>query len=212
MFNSRKRRSGFTLPEVLVTVAIVAVLAAAIVPTVVNQMGKGEGASVAADINALTQAVTQFITDTRMYPGDLDHLNTAITTGMASLGQGNYSQRAVNGWKGPYLATTLTADAGYTFSGFSLAADDILIAPSGEDGFITLDLDETPFTGTANINQRLAEIDAIIDGGDGSFDNDCSAGPATAGSTTGRFRWTEAGATCNTITLLRFRLVPTGGT
>lgn len=211
MLKNRAGRSGFTLPEVLVTVAIVAVLAAAVVPTVVNQLGKGEGASVSADFNALTQAVTQFTADTRMYPGDLDHLNTPIDNTMSSLGQGTYSARAVAQWRGPYLATTLTADAGFTFSGFGLVADDILIAPSGQDGFITLDLDETPFNIAAG-NARLAAIDALIDGGDGTFDDDCTAGPATPGSLTGRFRWTEAGATCNTITALVYRLVPTGGT
>jgi prepilin-type N-terminal cleavage/methylation domain-containing protein len=165
MFKQRSRRGGFTLPEVLVTVAIVAVLAAAVVPTVVNQISKGEGASVAADFNALTQAVTQFISDTRMYPGDLDHLNTQILITDNSLGQGTYSQRAVNAWRGPYLATTLTANAGFTFSGFGLVADDVLLAPSSHDGFITLDLDETPFSVAAG-NARLAEIDAIIDGGE----------------------------------------------
>ena len=43
MSRKRTRRGGFTLPEVLVTVAIVAILAAVVVPTVTNQIGKGDG-------------------------------------------------------------------------------------------------------------------------------------------------------------------------
>ena len=207
MFKHKNRRGGFTLPEVLVTVAIVAVLAAAVVPTVVNQLGKGEGASVAADINALTQAVTQFIADTRQYPDDLDHLNTAIaTTLMTDIYGDPYSQRAVNAWAGPYLATTMAADAGFTFSGFGLVADDELLGPAGHDGFITLSL-----TGTTSA-ERIAAIDAAIDGGDGAFDTDCTAPPAvTSGKATGRLRWTEAADAQCTVSAIVFRLVPTGG-
>jgi prepilin-type N-terminal cleavage/methylation domain-containing protein len=39
------RRRGFTLPEVLVTVAITAILAAAVVPTVVGQLTMDEWAA-----------------------------------------------------------------------------------------------------------------------------------------------------------------------
>jgi general secretion pathway protein G len=206
MFKQRSRRGGFTLPEVLVTVAIVAVLAAAVVPTVVNQISKGEGASVAADFNALTQAVTQFITDTRQYPDSLKHLNTAITTNVntGDLLGNDYSQRAVNAWKGPYLATTQALTATFTFSGFGLVADTELLAPSGNNGFITLDIT------APTAHATLISIDAAIDGGDGSFDVNCAS--ASSASTSGRFVWTETAGTPCVISDIKYRLVPTGGT
>jgi prepilin-type N-terminal cleavage/methylation domain-containing protein len=210
MFNSRKRRSGFTLPEVLVTVAIVAVLAAAVVPTVVNQMGKGEGASVAADINSLTQAVTQFITDTRRYPRALEDLNTQIDDTDLDLLSTAYGTRAEAAWGGPYFAANGgVALTNFTFSGFGLVAANALVAPdatpsTGNGGYITLSI-----TSTHSIASIIA-ADVAIDGGDGVFVTDCPT--ASTGSTTGRLRWTEtdAGSTC-TISAITFRLVPTGG-
>ncbi|HEY6219284.1 MAG TPA: type II secretion system protein, partial [Gemmatimonadaceae bacterium] len=51
---------GFTLPEVLVTVTIVAVLAAVMVPAVINQVSKGDVPAVGQDIDALRTAITTF--------------------------------------------------------------------------------------------------------------------------------------------------------
>lgn len=207
MFKQRSRRGGFTLPEVLVTVAIVAILAAAVVPTVVNQITKGEGASFSSDANALTHAVTQFITDTRQYPSEIDHLINPIVALDKDILTSDYTARAIAQWKGPYLATSqnvLTND--YTFTGYGLIADNVLVAPSGQGGFITLNLDETGIT-----LARLGEIDAAVDGGDGVVRSDCATGTASTGSTSGRLQWTEAQVAACTITNLVYRLVPTGG-
>ena len=133
MFSRRNRRIGFTLPEVLVTVAIVAVLAAAVVPTVINQMGKGEAGSVVADFNAINGAITQFVTDTRKYPGDLPDLNErpdGTTDYVLGGTAGSYPAAARNSWKGPYLATTQQLVDGYNFAGFNLKGDSALVAPA----------------------------------------------------------------------------------
>lgn len=210
MFNRRNRRTGFTLPEVLVTVAIVAVLAAAVVPTVVNQISKGDSASFGAEINSLTGAVTQFVTDVRQYPSELAHLNTAITVADDDLLASPYSARAVARWKGPYLATSqdLAADD-FTFTSYGLVADNVLIAPASANGFhITIDLGATTTMSLAS----LVAIDEAIDGGDGVSPspvvaNSCQLAQTTA-SETGRLRWTED-ADC-VITNIRYRLVPVG--
>ena len=67
-------RRGFTLPEVLVTVTIVAVLAAVMVPAVINQVAKGDKPAVAEDFNAIRTAITTFAADTRHYPRNFDQL------------------------------------------------------------------------------------------------------------------------------------------
>ncbi|MEX2179713.1 MAG: prepilin-type N-terminal cleavage/methylation domain-containing protein [Gemmatimonadaceae bacterium] len=208
MLKNRAGRSGFTLPEVLVTVAIVAVLAAAVVPTVVNQIGKGDAASVSAEINSLTGAVTQFVTDTRRYPDQLAHLNTLILSGDDDLLGTDYGTRAVAGWKGPYLATTQDmATDDFTFSSFGLVADNVLIAPAAGNGHhITLNLGATTTMSLAT----LIAIDQGIDAGDGVFDPDCAIPAISASSTSGRLTWTEAAGTPCVITNIIYRLVPVG--
>lgn len=208
MFANRKR-SGFTLPEVLVTVAIVAVLAAAVVPTVVNQMSKGEAGAAISDLNSLNAGITAFVTDTRRYPGDLEDLNTRPDGADAILGGGTYSTAAQNAWKGPYLSTTQDLSTGYIFAGLNLKANSALIAPATANGFhITLDI--VPAGGGTFTEAQILSIDQTLDGGDGQANAACGTTPS-ANSTGGRLTWTEAGTpgAC-TISAVRYRLIPTG--
>ena len=98
-------RRGFTLPEVLVTVTIVAVLAAVMVPAVINQVAKGDTPAVSQDIGGLRTAVTTFAADTRHFPKLLSDLGGSSITSTALDIQGNaYGSDAVAGYKGPYAS------------------------------------------------------------------------------------------------------------
>jgi general secretion pathway protein G len=98
------RRRGFTLPEVLVTVTIVAVLAAVVVPAVLNQVDKGDDAAEGQDIIAIRTAVTTFVSDTRKFPGRLTDLgvDTLNTVGDDVDGV-DYGTLGHNTYKGPYI-------------------------------------------------------------------------------------------------------------
>ena len=109
MVRNRTRRRGFTLPEVLVTVAIVAVLAAVVVPAVTQQLGKADVPTFQASMGSLRTAITSFISDVKVYPGQVDHLQTAIQTTdftLSVLGAGVgaplYTAAQAGRWKGPY--------------------------------------------------------------------------------------------------------------
>lgn len=105
MLKGRSSRAGFTLPEVLVTVAIVAILAAVVVPAVTNQISKGETGSVAAAVTSFSTGVTTFVTDVRRYPGTLRQLTQKITTTDKDIGARPYGTTDVALWKGPYTST-----------------------------------------------------------------------------------------------------------
>ncbi len=61
-------RKGFTLLEILIVVAIIAVLAAVLVPIAVNQMEKADITRAWGDVNAIETAVTNFRSDTKEFP------------------------------------------------------------------------------------------------------------------------------------------------
>jgi len=60
-----RRRRGFTLPEVIVTITLIGVLASVVVPTIISQVKKGDPARVGSDFMAVRGAIEQFLTDVR---------------------------------------------------------------------------------------------------------------------------------------------------
>src|SRR5687767_5489272 len=115
---SRKRRFGFTLVEVLVTTVVIGVLAAVVLPALAKQTSAADPARVASDLNNIKMGLELFANNLRPdYPGDLEDLvnepGGALSSGGGpssmvddlALDLGFYSNRA--SWKGPYVAQTL---------------------------------------------------------------------------------------------------------
>jgi len=103
----RQRRAAFTLPEVLVTITLIAALAAVVVPAVASQLKKGDPSRVGSDFTAIRGAVEQFLSDVRRYPASIQQLTAPITTSLSPLpttAQGTYGTADVSRWRGPYLS------------------------------------------------------------------------------------------------------------
>ena len=98
-------RGGFTLIEVLVTLILLAVLAAAIVPVVSKQSDKAEPVRVASDLAAIRSAVEAYRLDVRpSWPGDIEDL-VFQPTGVAATDpdlNGDAPGHA-DRWRGPYI-------------------------------------------------------------------------------------------------------------
>jgi prepilin-type N-terminal cleavage/methylation domain-containing protein len=185
MFKSGQRRSGFTLPEVLVTVAIVAVLAAVVVPTVTNQMSKGDDTNLPANVSSLRSAVTAFVTDTRKYPSRIQHLQVAISDTDVDLFGNAYGTAAEAGWKGPYLSGGLKAfnAAARTDSvdwALAFAVDSLDDNGTGSGNFGTT---TGLFIILGGVPTRAAalHIDSLIDAGNDSLTGSIRWKPAAGG-------------------------------
>lgn len=99
------RRSGFTLPEVLVTLAIVATLSAVLLPALNNQLSKGDAGRVTSDLVAVQTAIGAFTSDVRRYPSTLLQLRNS-PTGNDILGNA-FGTVLPPKWRGPYLSKDL---------------------------------------------------------------------------------------------------------
>ena len=154
-------RQGFTLPEVLVTLAIVATLAAVLLPALNSQLSKGDAGRAASDLVSLQTAIGAFASDVRRYPGDMAQLNdtAAFTTDINGASLANLKTK----WKGPYLTKTLVSGNMPTAFGATILGDfDPLTS------YLVIEL--------TNITQTdFNKVDQIID--------------ETVSATSGQLRW-----------------------
>lgn len=173
MLIKNSRRSGFTLPEVLVTVAIVAVLAAVVVPTVTSQISKGDDANFQTSLTNVRTGITAFVSDTRKFPRHVSDLHNAIDDLYLDIFGTAYGTSAEGRWKGPYVSGALARNADLDLSHAFLAdslIDSSFVLPA--TGYVIGSIKGVTTQTSA------AYLDALIDGGNGS--------------TAGILRWTPA--------------------
>lgn len=109
---SISRRNGFTLAEVLVTLAIIAVMAAVLLPSLTAQLSKGDTGRLGSDLTGIQSAAQAFVADVRRYPSALGDLTTAITASSTDLDGLPIPSTLLSKWKGPYLNRDVGNTAG----------------------------------------------------------------------------------------------------
>lgn len=181
----RLRNLGFTLAEILIALALIAVLAAVLLPTVAGQILKGDAGRVAQDLDAVRTGVEQFLADVHRYPGRYSNLSTQITNVQTDINGNTYTPGLVNKWSGPYVTKdTLNA-----------------VIPTGFGGTIT-----NSFMSVANTNavNYLTIVITGIAGPDFDRLDEQIDGTTAAPRTTGLLRWVSAGGVDST----KFLAVP----
>jgi prepilin-type N-terminal cleavage/methylation domain-containing protein len=121
MSSNRRQRRGFTLVETIVTVGILSVLAAFVVPSVLKKADSADPVKVANDLSSISTAIQTFASDMKgTLPGDLEDLTEPLLTN-ASCNTINpcdstvthtdiYTAQQVRLWRGPYLEASISAD------------------------------------------------------------------------------------------------------
>lgn len=116
---SRTSRRGFTLVETVVTVGIIAALAAIVYPTVVKQFDTADPARVAEDLGNIRTGLEAFGVNVRpQLAGDIEDLInrpivTAGTLDSTSTGAA-YTSIEQAAWLGPYVALSALPTIGQT--------------------------------------------------------------------------------------------------
>src|SRR5437867_5806500 len=104
------RKRGFTLIETVVTVGIIAALAAVVYPTVVRQFDSADPTRAAEDLNNIRTGIEAFGVNVRPeQPKDIEDLANLITNAAPdSTATGAlYSAIDIANWSGPYIALSV---------------------------------------------------------------------------------------------------------
>lgn len=111
MLTLKSRKRGFTLAEVLVTIAIIAIMAAVLLPALNNQLSKGDTSRIASDLVNMQSGIQAFVSDLRHYPASADQLITSVSGTSDILGTA-YNTSDVASWKGPYVSRDVLSNTG----------------------------------------------------------------------------------------------------
>jgi type IV pilus assembly protein PilE len=154
-----RQRVGFTLAEVLVTIAIIAIMAAVLLPALNNQLSKGDTSRIASDLTNLQSGVQAFVSDIRQYPATTDQLVNTLTG--SDINGVTFSASAIADWKGPYVSRDVLSNTGgratinTTFTKTTTSSTDFLtitLSPISANQFASLEgtLDEGTVSSTSS--------------------------------------------------------------
>jgi prepilin-type N-terminal cleavage/methylation domain-containing protein len=203
----RRRRSGFTLLETIVTVGLISVLAAFVVPTVIQKAGIGDPVKVTNDLDAIRTAMENFANDTKVgYPNLIWELTSKPSTsnmlidGVTPLGPGQVAL-----WNGPYLGATIgTASADSMRTGYSAYIrnliqrydlDNNVGEVTGGTAGATFSASKTLFA-AIRINGLTKSQAAVLNK---SIDGIDDVDQADGSNSTGRLRWDKPVASSPTV-------------
>lgn len=104
----RRKRSGFTAVEIVVALAIVAVLSALVVPQIVGRIRESRRSALSQTLFGLTQGIAEYKKAVTRYPFQLSLLTTPPVAGTDKDACGNVLLSTnTNNWRGPYVSRQL---------------------------------------------------------------------------------------------------------
>jgi type II secretory pathway pseudopilin PulG len=191
---------------VMVMVAVIAVVAAVVGPSLARALDQERIAKAHNSLVKLDSAIVRFKRTAKTYPGKLNHLAVQITTSDKDSCGNNYTGGQVNDWSGSqidtvggaYISQPVPAGGLPLAGGLGYARDSISRNPAGPTGVVEIVMANVPEWDAILLNDR---IDGIAD---------YVAANEVAGNQTGKVRWTAPSAS-KTVTLTYNVIPPSAG-
>lgn len=96
-------RRGVTLVEILIAIAMIAIIAAVVYPTVAGQLRTGQSTALGNQLASLRDAISNFQQNVGAYPRLLTQLANTPVAGDDDSCAADLSVAERNAWRGPYL-------------------------------------------------------------------------------------------------------------
>ena len=171
---SPRRRAGFTLLEIVISLAILALLVATLAPQILGRMSRGQSASLLSTLTGLQHAANAHRGDTGRYPQKLRQLAVAPTAGVEDSCGRLIPGSGLSLWAGPYVDRNIPA-TGIPIGG-SVIADSLRRTPSTYSDVGTMFID------VSDVEQAVADqMEIAMDG--------------TVDYLNGSILWTQVGTT-----------------
>ncbi len=146
-----RQARGLALAELLVVLAILAILAAVIVPSVVRRASGGAAGGLASDLKGLSDGIVAFRQDLRRYPLELFHLSTA--PGASDKDACGKLLPDPGRWRGPYVNRVIARTGVQTRAG--IIADTLRRVPSGQVATLFVDVREVDSVVAAELERAF---------------------------------------------------------
>lgn len=156
-----RRKLGFTLAEILVALALIALLAAVLLPTVAGQILKGDAGRVMQDLDAVRSGIDQFLADIHRYPLKYSSLSKVIVIPADSdITPNPYTTGLVNKWAGPYVTKDTISSVVATGYGGSIANRFMKVQNTNGVNYVTIII--TGISG-ADFDRIDLQLDGVVD-------------------------------------------------
>ena len=161
-----RRRTGFSLAEILVAITIVAFLTAMLVPTIYGRLQSARADAIIGELQGLQNGLMRFYTDVGRYPARLDMLNTLKSSDGDSCGLVAIPDLNIARFRGPYVNRSIVMANFPIVTKFAIATGDSIDS-------VLARLNITTATGTQRVlqisvygpEQAVADdIDRKVDG------------------------------------------------
>ena len=97
--------------EIVVTLAIIGLMAAAMYPTIMGRLHRAQAAALGNQLAAHTEALAKYRENVGRYPNRLRQLTTQPGTGARDLCLAVIPNALLSRWRGPYLDRAIEADS-----------------------------------------------------------------------------------------------------